>query len=143
MTPDAPLLAADAVLVLHFAFATFVVGGWIVTLHGWRRGWQWTRAFGWRVTHLGATGIVALLSIFNVACPLTTLESSLRMQGGDGTYAADGCIAYWVQRALFYDIAPWIFTAMYAVFALGVLATFVLYPPRQKPGCKGGLNDAK
>lgn len=143
MTSDTPLIAADLVLVLHFAFASFVVGGWIATLHGWRRGWQWTRAFGWRVTHLGATGIVALLSIFDITCPLTTLESWLRVRGGDSAYAAPGCIAHWVQRVLFFDIAPWIFTVMYAVFALLVLATFVLYPPQQKLGCKGVSNDAK
>lgn len=37
-------LAADAVLVVHFAFIVFVLGGQVCVVVGYCRGWRWGRS---------------------------------------------------------------------------------------------------
>ncbi len=139
---DVYSLAADAVLLLHAAVVLFVLAGQTLICIGWWRGWRWTRARFWRAVHLTTIGCVALQGWCNVACPLTLLENWLRVRGGARPYRS-GFVADWVARLLFYDAPAWVFTFLYSAFALLVIATFVLYPPRQNRGCKRGSNHAK
>jgi len=134
MPPDAGYsqLLADVVLVLHTLFVLFVVGGLLLTLLGWWRGWLWTRNPWFRWLHLGAIGFVVLEAWFGVPCPLTVLESSLRVLAGGSGYAAS-FIGHWLQRLVFYEAEPWVFTAVYTTFALLVVAVFVFHPPRRYP----------
>ena len=41
-------------------------------------------------------------------------------------------IGYWLNQLLFYSAPEWMFTLLYTLFALVVVATFVFYPPRWK-----------
>ncbi len=134
MPPDAGYseFLADAVLVLHALFVLFVFGGLLLTLLGWWRGWVWTRNFWFRLAHLAAIGFVVLEAWFGVPCPLTVLESRLRVLAGGAGYAAS-FIGHWLQRLLFYEAEPWVFTAVYTAFALLVIAVFVFHPPRRYP----------
>ncbi len=138
MSPDASYseLLADVVLVLHTLFVLFVVGGLLLTLLGWWRGWAWTRNIYFRWLHLAAIGFVVLEAWFGVPCPLTVLESRLRVLAGGPGYAAS-FIGYWLQRLLFYEAEPWVFTAVYTAFALLVVALFVFHPPRRYPSRRG------
>jgi polyferredoxin len=122
---------ADAVLVVHFAVVVFVVGGLVLILVGnWLR-WRWVNALWFRVAHLVAIGIVVAQAWLGVACPLTTLESWLRVQAGSTAYR-QGFIEHWLQRILFYEAPAWAFTSVYTVFALLVLAAWWYFPPRRK-----------
>jgi len=123
-------LLADVVLALHASFVLFVVGGLLLTLTGWWRGWGWTRGPWFRWLHLAAIGFVALEAWFGIPCPLTVLESRLRVLAGGPGYAAS-FIGYWLQRLLFYEAEPWVFTVVYTAFALLVVAVFRWYPPRR------------
>ena len=125
---------ADAVLLLHLGIVVFVVGGLLAVLVGHARGWAWVRGRGFRLAHLAAIGIVVAESWFGITCPLTTLESWLRAQAGGAAYER-GFIEHWVQRLLFHDAPPWVFTLAYSAFGALVAATWWYVPPRRRrPG---------
>ncbi len=124
-----PLLA-DIVLIVHFAFVSFVVGGLAAIWIGAAAGWRWVRNFWFRIAHLAAIAYVAAESVVGAVCPLTVWEDALR-----GVAAERSFIARWVQRILFYDFPEWVFTTAYVLFALVVaLSWWFVRPgsPRKK-----------
>ena len=131
-------LAADAVLVLHISYVSFVLVGFLLTVVGILARWQWIRNFWFRSLHLAAILLVAAESLLGVICPLTTWESELRKLAGQTAYRGD-FIAQWLHDLLFIDAEPWVFTVCYTLFGLAVLATFVLAPPRWRK--KGDRQD--
>ena len=121
-------IAADAVLVTHMLFVAFVVAGQALILAGLARGWRWVRNFRFRIAHLAAIGIVVAQAWLGVLCPLTVLENSLRRRAGEAAYA-ESFIGYWLHRVIFYDAEPWVFTAVYTVFAAVVVLTWTYGRP--------------
>ena len=128
---------ADTVLLLHAGIVVFVIGGLVLVLVGGAKGWPWVRAPFFRLLHLAAIGVVVLESWAGLTCPLTTLESWLRQQSGQVAYGA-GFIEHWVRSLLFYEAPTWVFTILYTVFAVLVIATWRLYPP-SLPGRSNSL----
>jgi hypothetical protein len=122
---------ADVVLTTHFAIVVFVVGGLALILIGNLRGWRFVNGWGFRLAHLAAIGVVVAQAWLGVVCPLTTLESWLRVQGHQPAYDAS-FIAHWLTRVLFYDAPPWVFTATYTLFGLAVVAVWWRFPPRRR-----------
>lgn len=123
-------LTADAVLATHAAFIAFVVLGLVAIIIGAWRGWGWVRSPWFRLTHLAAIGYVVVQAWLGVACPLTTLESRLRIAAGQDPYAPDGFIAGWLRRMIFFEAPSWVFLLAYTLFALAVAATLVWAPIR-------------
>jgi hypothetical protein len=119
-------VVADIIVIAHFAFVLFVVGGLGATWLGAWLGWRWVRNFWFRAAHLCAIVFVAGEAIAGIWCPLTVWEAQLR-----GARAEKGFIAQWIHRLLFYDFPPWVFTAAYVAFALLVAATFWFVPPQR------------
>ena len=126
-------LAADLVVMVHFAYVAFVVVGLLAILLGVVLRWRWVRSMWFRVLHLAAISLVAAEAVCGMTCPLTTWEQDLQTLAGETAYRGD-FIAAWVHDWLFYDAEPWVFTVCYVLFALTVLATFVLAPPRWRGG---------
>lgn len=126
-------LLADFVLTVHVGVVVFVVGGLAAVLAGNRRGWGWVNGLGFRAAHLAAILFVVAESWVGAACPLTTLEAWLRVQGG-GAGHAGGFVGYWLQRLLYYDAPEWVFIAGYTAFAAAVAAAWWRYPPRRGGG---------
>jgi hypothetical protein len=120
-------LAADAILVLHFAFVAFVVGGLAAVWLGAALGWPWVRNFAFRVAHLIAILFVAAEALIGVMCPLTVWEDALRGRASD-----KGFIARWIHGVMFYELPGWVFTSAYIGFAGLVAITFWLTPPVRK-----------
>jgi hypothetical protein len=112
-------LLADFVLVVHFLFVAFVVGGLALIWIGAAAGWPWVRDFRFRAAHLAAIVFVAGEALLDVWCPLTIWEDALRGAGTEKSF-----VARWVHRVLFYDLPEWVFTTGYVAFALLVAATF-------------------
>jgi hypothetical protein len=128
------LIAADAVLVVHFAFVLFVVLGWLaIWLGGWRR-WQWVRNFWFRLSHLGAIGFVAAEAIMGMACPLTVWENRLRLMAGAEQRYEESFIQHWLHGILFFEFEGWVFTAMYVGFFLLVALSWWLVPVQWRRG---------
>ena len=120
-------LLADVVLVVHFAFVLFVVGGVLAIWIGALLRWQWVRHFWFRMLHVCAIVFVAAESIAGMMCPLTVWEDMLRGRGSDV-----GFIERCIHAVLFYNLPPWVFSVAYVIFALVVIATYIAVPPRRR-----------
>ena len=115
-------LLADAVLLLHFGVVLFVIGGLVLS-------WRWVNSLWFRLAHVLAIGVVVAQAWLGKVCPLTVLESWLRVQAGSPSYSKS-FVEHWVQRLLFYEAPFWVFTLAYSVFGLLVLASWWYFPPR-------------
>ena len=130
MAPALPYqLLADAVLILHFGIVLFVVAGLVLVVAGNVRAWPWVNSLWFRLAHIAAIGVVVAQAWLGQVCPLTTLESWLRVQAGSPSYS-QSFIEHWVQRILFYDAPFWVFTLVYTAFGLLVVAAWWYFPPR-------------
>ena len=63
-------LAADAVVIVHYAYVAFVAVGLLAILLGLVCGWRWVRNFWFRSLHL--------LAILVVAAEAVSAESPVR-----------------------------------------------------------------
>lgn len=125
-------LLADVVLVFHFAVVVFVVGGLLVVLVGNLLGhWPWVNSFWFRVAHLVAIAFIVAQSWLEQVCPLTTLESWLRVQAGSTGYRKS-FVEHWVQAILFYEASPLTFAIVYSAFAALVAFAWWRFPPRAR-----------
>ena len=115
---------ADVILIVHFAFVAFVVGGLALVWFGAAIGWRWVRNFWFRAAHLAAILFVAGEALAGIWCPLTVWEAALR-----GGQAENSFVAYWIHRVMFYDFPEWFFTGAYALFALAVASTWYWVSP--------------
>ena len=83
-------LLADLVLVLHAAFVVFAVLGGLLVLRWHRVAWL----------HLPAAAWGALVELSGWICPLTPLESALRVAGGGEGYGGD-FLEHWLDSLLY------------------------------------------
>lgn len=72
-------LLADVVIVFHFLFIIFVVGGGLLVIRWPRVAWA----------HLPAALWGAAIELTGWICPLTPLENRLRLLGGGSSYSGD------------------------------------------------------
>lgn len=121
-------LAADVVVVVHFAFVAFVALGLLLTLVGGVRQWAWVRSFRFRGTHVAAIGVVVIESLCGITCPLTVWEQQLRVLAGQTSHRGD-FIATWVHKLMFFEAEPWVFTTGYSAFGAMVVLSWLLVPP--------------
>lgn len=120
---------AGLVLLVHFGIVVFVVAGLPLIVAGNLCGWQWVNLVWFRLAHLAAIAVVVAEAWLGITCPLTTLESWLRLQAGL-TPHDQGFVEHWVQRALYYQAPAWVFTSAYTLFGLLVAGVWWRWPPR-------------
>jgi len=89
-------LLADVLVVIHFAFTSFVVLGGFLT---WR--WRWMAYW-----HLPALAWGCWVEISHSICPLTPLENHLRHLGGEAGYRG-GFLAHYLVRVLYPPGLTW------------------------------------
>jgi hypothetical protein len=129
-------LLADTVVIFHFLYVIFAVGGQVVIMIGWISRWQFIRLPAFRIVHLIAVTLVAIEAAIGMICPLTEWEYSLRQSAGQLVDRDLSFIARLVRMIIFYDFPPWVFTAMHISFGFMVMITFILVPPRfRRKGC--------
>jgi hypothetical protein len=117
-------MMADAILIVHFLIAGFIVLGLAAVWLGAALGWGWVRNRWFRYLHLADIAFDAAEAVLGIACPLTVWEDLLR----DGV-RAESFVARWVRALLFYQAPEWVFTAAYLAWTLATLATLRLIPP--------------
>jgi hypothetical protein len=117
-------LFADVVLIVHFAFVLFIIGGLLAIWVGALASWDWTRNFWFRALHLAAICFVTAEAVLGLACPLTIWENALRGVGNERSF-----VGRWVHRLLFYDLPESVFTTAYVIFAFAVILTYWRLPP--------------
>jgi len=81
---------ADLVLLIHLAFVLFVVLGGLFVLRSPGLAWLHIPAAVWGV----------LIEYTGWICPLTPLENSLRVKGGEAGYSG-GFIQHYIQPVLY------------------------------------------
>lgn len=122
---------ADFVVAIHLLYVSFILVGQIAILvGGWRR-WSWVRNRWFRWTHLTAIGIVAFEALAGIVCPLTVWEFELRRLAGE-TPSEGTFVGRAVHAILFFDLPGWVFTTIYVLFAVIVLATLRVVPIRRR-----------
>jgi len=124
-------LLADAVLCSHVALMVFVVLGLPLIVVGNLRRWRWINSPWLRFAHLATIVIVAGEAWLCIVCPLTTLEMWMRARAQQGTYEGS-FVEHWLQALLFWQAPAWVFTMVYSLFGLSVLATWWLWPVRRR-----------
>lgn len=121
---------ADAVLVFHAGVVFFVVGGLVAIVAGNWLHWRWVNRWWFRLAHLATIAFVVVQAWLGEFCPLTTLESRLRIKAGESAYERS-FIEHWLQRLIFYEAPVWVFTLAYTAFAILVLLAWWRFPPRR------------
>jgi len=124
-------LLADIIAVIHLGYVIYVILGFILIVLGIIFRWGWIRNLLFRITHLLAIVGVACEALLGLDCPLTVLEFKLR-------YAPDfsnNKVSFFgtiVDSLLYYNAPGWVFTIIYAAFAVLVIITFIIAPPTRK-----------
>ncbi len=122
-------VTADLVVAIHVTYIAIVLLGFAAILAGAAARWQWVRNPYFRVAHLAMVLVVCVEAAVGSTCPLTSLESALRLKGGEAGYPRD-FIGYWLDRLIFYDAPAWVFLVVYFTFGMLVLLTFWIVPVR-------------
>jgi hypothetical protein len=123
-------LLADLLVLVHLLFVCFVIGGQVAIVVGAFRRWGWVRNPVFRLCHAAAIVVVAVNATAGVLCPLTEWEYALRDRAGQ-VYESDvSFMGRLIRGVLFYELPTWVFTVAYVLFALVVIATLILVPPR-------------
>lgn len=107
-------VAADLIMLLHFAYIVFVMGGALLVLH--RRAWMWL--------HIPAVAWGVWIEFFAKTCPLTPLENALRARAGQEGYAG-GFINHYIGRVIYPEgLTP---RGQIAIGALVLITNLLLY----------------
>ena len=107
-------ILADGVVVIHFAWILFLIGGAFI---GRRVRWvKWT--------HLAALGYSVLLQAFSWICPLTYLELWLWNRTPAGSYSGS-FIAHYLEKLVYMEIPRGLVFAM--TVAVIVISAVVYY----------------
>ncbi len=98
-------LLADSVLVLHFLFIVFVLGGGLLVLRWPRLAWLHLPAVVWGV----------VVEMMGWVCPLTPLENKFRAMAGTNAYTGDFIQRYCLPLMYPAGLTPQIQMALAAV----------------------------
>ena len=107
-------LAADLIVLLHFAYIAFAVLGGFLVLRWWKLAW----------VHLPAAAWAAYVELYLRYCPLTPLENRLRALGGEDTYDT-GFIAHYIMPVIYPPgITPGIQTFLGILFVASYIVIY-------------------
>lgn len=134
-------LAADLIVVIHFAWIVFMLWGVALTagsviglcVFGGAspRCTRFMDRWIFRTVHLGGILFVGLLAGLGKYCPLTIWEYNLR-RAADPYLAYPGSfIVQWIQRLVYPDVHPLMIVIPTIFIALFTLLAYLLCPPIQ------------
>jgi hypothetical protein len=125
------IVLADLVLAVHLAVIAFNVFGLIVIPLGAARGWHFVRVYWWRALHVGILAVVAFQAVAGRACFLTEWHAALvRAAGRDESTTP--LIERFVERIIFWPVAPWVFVVLYLVVCAYTLILWRVVPPGRR-----------
>ena len=125
-------LLADALVAVHVAYVSYVVLGQLLIWLGLLLRWSWIGNPWFRWTHLIMILIVGAEAVLDIECPLTRWERNCRDLAGQAT-SGESFVGRLLHNLIFVEWSPWVLNALHIAFALLVLGTFVLAPPRRRP----------
>ncbi len=119
-------ILADAVVLLHLAFVSFVVLGGLLAL-------RWPRA-AW--AHIPAAIWGAWVELAGWVCPLTPIENRLRIRGGAEAYGS-GFVEHYLVPLLYPASLPrgtqWWLGVSVVVLNAAIYATILRRRARRRP----------
>jgi len=124
-------LLADVVVAVHVAYVSYVVFGQLLIWLGLALRWRWVRNAWFRWTHLLMMVIVGVEALLDIECPLTRWERRFRELAGQQA-STESFVGRLLHDLIFVDWPPWAINSLHLGFALVVLGTFVLAPPRRR-----------
>ncbi len=128
---------SDMVMLFHFAFILFLVGGQCLIMIGYHRRWRWTANREVRALHIACVLYVVAETWAGRWCPLTLLENRYREAAGQELYRTS-FVEDWVGRLIYYDAPGWVFTAIYTAFGILVIAYWLLERRRARQEKESG-----
>lgn len=124
-------LLADMVVVFHFLYVLFAVGGEAIILVGALSRRTFVRNVPFRVSHLVSVVIVMFEAVIGMICPITELEYSLRRLAGQRVEEDITFVGRLIRLLVYYDFPHWVFMVLYAGFGIVVTLTYILLPPQR------------
>ena len=128
MSSGTYLILADGVLLLHMAFAGYIIFGfaavWLLRL--FKRSGAGNPWF--RLSHLAAMAVVAGESVTGVFCPLTAWEYDLRLLAGQGFRYEPSFLNRFAEKIFYHDFSEAFYTGLYLSFFVVLLLTVLLVP---------------
>ncbi len=110
----------ELVLAIHFLVIAFNVLGFPLALW-WNRAW-------FRYFHAAFLGVVTLLMVLGIPCPLTAAEEGMRGESYGGSF-----IATWLNRIIYMEwFEPRDILIADVCFAVLVFSSFFWYPIKKK-----------
>jgi Protein of Unknown function (DUF2784) len=122
---------ADVIVAVHVAYVSYVVFGQLLIWLGLALRWQWVRNPWFRWTHLVMMLIVGVEAVLQIECPLTRWANVLRGWAGQ-PIEGESFVGRLLHNLIFVDLPLWVIDYLHMAFALVVLGTFVLAPPRRR-----------
>lgn len=122
-------VAADLIVAIHVAYVGYVVVGQLAIWLGAAFKRQWVRNIWFRLSHLAAICFVAYEALVNMVCPLTAWEGQLREMAGE-TPRQGSFMGRLFHDVIFLDLPEWAFDYLHIGFAILVIGTFIVLPPR-------------
>jgi len=126
-------ILADVMVAIHVAYVSYVVLGQLAIWLGLVLCWPWVRNPWFRWSHLIMIAIVGGEAVLGIECPLTRWERELRLLAGQAT-SGESFMGRLMHNLIFVSWPEWVINSLHVGFALLVLATFVLAPPRRRFG---------
>lgn len=128
---------ADLMVAIHVGYVGYIVLGQLVIWLGWAAGWGGIRDRWFRVSHLAMILFVAFEEAIEMRCPLTVWEEHFRELAGQPV-GGETFVGRLMHALIFVHFEEsWPYTVIHVGFAVVVLGTFVLCPPRwRKAGVK-------
>jgi hypothetical protein len=124
-------LLTDLLVAVHVGYFCYIVIGQLLIWLGLALRWQWVRNPWFRWTHLLAITIVATEAAFAWDCPLTVWEGQLRAAAGQEV-SGESFVGRLLHALIFLRLPSWAYPIIHIGFAVLVLGTFVLAPPRRR-----------
>lgn len=122
-------LAAEFVLIIHFLWILFMIGGVFIHILSFLKS-KVRNFFLIRSIHLVGILYVSALAVLDKYCPLTILEYELRKKFDPTLQQPDSFIIYHLERIVYPEINPKLLT--FATVFIGILSvlSFILKPPK-------------
>ncbi len=121
-------LAADSLMVIHFAWILFMIWGFVFTAWAFFKPSLFERWL-FRTLHLLGIAFVAFLVLIDKPCPLTIWENDLRRMHSPGETYPGSFIVIWIERLVYPDVPLWVITVPTIVLALFTVVVFIWRPP--------------
>lgn len=119
----------DAILIVHFIWAGWMILGVVLAIAGfrWPRLWRW-KVF--RIAHLAGLCGTATVPLWGGGiCPMTRWEWDLRTAGTANGPVTESFLVGMIREILYVDVDPLILSLVTAAGALVTVLIFVFRPP--------------